>query len=72
MSRAAVVCYLLIARESLAAGDILSVAYGIDVLPENDPYIAESEMLVHALALGTTKEATLLDSMPWCTFCRVF
>jgi hypothetical protein len=63
--------YLLIARESLTAHVILSIAYGIDVLPENDPYVADAETLVDALAIGTTKEATLLDAMPWCTFCRV-
>ena len=55
----------------MAGQVILSIAYGIDVLPENDPYVAGAETLVDALATGSTKEATLLDAMPWCTCCRV-
>ena len=45
---------------------IMSVAYGIDVLPENDPYVADSERMLQALALGSTPEAALLDAIPWC------
>jgi cytochrome P450 len=44
---------------------IMSVAYGIDVLPENDPYVADSEKLLQALAIGSTPEAALLDAIPW-------
>ena len=56
----------------MAAHVILSISYGIDVLPENDPYVADSDKLLDALTIGTTKEATLLDAMPWCIFCPVF
>ncbi|KAH9008693.1 cytochrome P450 [Lactarius deliciosus] len=49
----------------MAGQVILSIAYGIDVLPENDPYVAEAEKMMQALAFGTTKEATLLDLIPW-------
>ena len=45
---------------------IMSVAYGIDVLPENDPYVADSEKMLQALAIGSTPEAALLDAIPWC------
>ena len=55
----------------MAAHVILSISYGIDVLPENDPYMANAEKLVEALAIGTTKEATLLDTMPWCICCPI-
>ncbi|KAN0130025.1 Cytochrome P450 [Lactarius tabidus] len=44
---------------------IMSVAYGIDVLPENDPYVADSEKMLQALAIGSTPEAALLDAIPW-------
>ena len=49
----------------------LSIAYGIDVLPENDPDVESAEALVHAVAVGSTKEAALLDSIPWCTCCYI-
>ncbi|KAF8268440.1 CyP450 monooxygenase [Lactarius quietus] len=44
---------------------IMSIAYGIDVLPENDPYVADSEKMLQALAIGSTQEASLLDAIPW-------
>ncbi|KAH9038268.1 cytochrome P450 [Lactarius hengduanensis] len=44
---------------------ILSIAYGIDVLPENDPYVADAENVMNAFAFSTTKEALLLDLIPW-------
>jgi cytochrome P450 len=44
---------------------ILSAAYGINVLPENDPYVAESETMVQAFVFGSTQEAALLDAIPW-------
>jgi len=57
--------------ESMAGQSILSIAYGIDVLPENDPYVENAEAMGHALAFGSTKEAALLDSIPWCTCCYI-
>ncbi len=50
---------------------ILSIAYGIDVLPENDPSVKNAEALGHASAVGSTKEAALLDLIPWCTCCYI-
>ena len=51
------------------AGQVfLSIAYGINVLPENDPYVADAESVLRALGIATTKEALLLDAIPWCTF----
>ncbi|KAI9467400.1 cytochrome P450 [Lactarius psammicola] len=49
----------------MAGQVILSIAYGIDVLPENDPYVADAENVLHAFAVSTTKEAMLLDLIPW-------
>ena len=51
---------------------IMSIAYGIDVLPENDPYVADAEKMLQALAAGSTQEAALLDSIPWGMCCNVF
>ncbi|KAH9160856.1 hypothetical protein EDB89DRAFT_2034081 [Lactarius sanguifluus] len=44
----------------MAGQVILSIAYGIDVLPENDPYVIDAE-----------NEALLLDSIPWCIYCHL-
>ena len=52
----------------MAGQVILSIAYGIDVLPENDPYVAEAESVLRAVEVGTTKEALLLDLIPWCIY----
>ncbi|KAH8998285.1 cytochrome P450 [Lactarius hatsudake] len=49
----------------MAGQVILSIAYGIDVLPDNDPYVADAEILLRSVAVATTKEAMLLDSIPW-------
>ncbi|KAI9432056.1 cytochrome P450 [Lactarius indigo] len=49
----------------MAGQVILSITYGIDVLPENDPYIADAERLSQSVAIGTSREATLLDTIPW-------
>lgn len=49
----------------------MSIVYGIDALPENDPYVADAEKLLQAFAIGTTQEAALLDAIPWCICCSV-
>jgi len=41
------------------------------VLPENDPYVADAEKVFQSVAVGMTKEARLLDSIPWCICCHV-
>jgi hypothetical protein len=43
---------------------ILSTAYGIDVQPENDPYIEISEKALYALARAGRRGAYLVDSLP--------
>jgi hypothetical protein len=50
----------------MAGQIILSVAYGIDVRPEGDPYVENAENVLHALEIGSAKEATLFDTIPWC------
>jgi hypothetical protein len=51
---------------------IMSITYGIDVLPENDPYVAAAEKMLQALAAGSNQEAAILDAIPWCICCRIF
>jgi hypothetical protein len=50
----------------MAGQTILSVAYGIDVRPEGDPYIENGENVLRALQLGSTYEATVFDTITWC------
>ena len=54
----------------MAGQIILSVAYGIDVRPEGDPYVADAENVLHALQLGSTYEATIFDTITWCNTLR--
>jgi len=46
---------------------VVSIAYGIDAQPENDPYVEGAEMMQKALSAGSTQEAALLDAIPWLT-----
>ena len=49
------------------AGQVtMSMAYGIKVRPEGDPFLGDAENVQRALALGTSKEASLFDTIPWC------
>ncbi|KAJ7142216.1 cytochrome P450 [Mycena epipterygia] len=48
----------------MAGEIIISVAYGIDVLPVNDPYIAVAEKTNHAGIQATTPGRFLVDSIP--------
>jgi len=50
----------------MAGQIILSVAYGIDVRPEGDPYVEDGENVLRALQLGSTQEATIFDMITWC------
>ena len=50
----------------MAGQVIMSIAYGIDVQPENDPYVQGADMMMKAFAAGSTQEAAILDAMPWC------
>jgi hypothetical protein len=49
----------------MAGQIILSVAYGIDVRPEGDPYVENAENVLRALQLGSTHEATIFDTITW-------
>ncbi|KAH9980598.1 cytochrome P450 [Russula compacta] len=49
----------------MAGQVIMSVAYGIQVRPEGDPFLGGAENVLRALALGTSKEASLFDTIPW-------
>ncbi|KAJ6504480.1 cytochrome P450 [Mycena vulgaris] len=47
------------------AGDIImSVAYGINVLPENDPYIELAKEAVHTLVIASVPGRFLVDALP--------
>jgi hypothetical protein len=50
----------------MAGQIILSVAYGIDVRPEGDPFVEDAEKVLQAVILGSTPEATIFDSVTWC------
>lgn len=60
---------LLTTGKCMAGQVILAVAYGVEVRPEGDPFVNDAENMLHALALGTTKEASLFDTIPWCICC---
>ena len=49
---------------SLAGAVIISVTYGIDVLPENDPYIAIAETAMHGMSEATIPGRFLVDFIP--------
>ena len=53
----------------MAGQIILSAAYGIDVRPEGDPYVEQAEKVLQALEVGSTQEAALFDTIPWCNTC---
>ncbi|KAF8193905.1 cytochrome P450 [Mycena galopus ATCC 62051] len=48
----------------MAAMVILSTAYGIDVQPENDPYVDVAEKALHAMACTGNRGSFLVDSLP--------
>ncbi|THU83987.1 cytochrome P450 [Dendrothele bispora CBS 962.96] len=49
----------------LAASTILGIAYGIDVLPSNDPYVEAAENALESLGLGIAPGAFLVESLPF-------
>ena len=49
---------------SLAGATIVSIAYGLDVLPSNDPYIAAAEAGLTTLAKACAPGAFLVDAFP--------
>ncbi|TFK81327.1 cytochrome P450 [Polyporus arcularius HHB13444] len=48
----------------MAGSLILGVAYGIDVQPNNDPYIATAETALHAMSMAGNAGAYLVDYIP--------
>lgn len=50
---------------SLAGSTILSIAYGLKVLPSNDPYIEVAEAGLFSLAKAAAPGAFLVDSLPF-------
>ena len=56
----------------MAGQVILSVAYGIDVRPEGDPFVEDGENMLKAMTFASTKEASLFDTITWRIFCSSF
>ena len=50
--------------DSMAGSLILGVAYGIDVQPKDDPYIATAETALHAMSMAGNAGAYLVDYIP--------
>ncbi|KAF9016760.1 cytochrome P450 [Hymenopellis radicata] len=48
----------------LAGATILGIAYGLDVLPKNDPYIQVAEAGLQSLAQAAAPGAFLVDALP--------
>jgi hypothetical protein len=44
---------------------IISIAYGLDVLPEDDPFIAAAEKGVYPLVVAAVPGTFLVDTFPW-------
>ncbi|KAF9457683.1 cytochrome P450 [Collybia nuda] len=49
----------------MAGGTIISIAYGIEVLPENDPYIEGAESAIKPLVTAGVPGTFLVDAFPF-------
>ncbi|KAI0060062.1 cytochrome P450 [Artomyces pyxidatus] len=49
----------------LGGQTILSIAYGIDVKPRNDPFVATAEETLHSVSLASRIDGSLFDMIPW-------
>jgi hypothetical protein len=56
------------ALHSYSGSIILSIAYGIEVESENDPYVALVEQAMDALNDAARSGVYLVDSLPWLRF----
>ncbi|KAJ6572322.1 cytochrome P450 [Mycena capillaripes] len=56
----------------MAGTVILSTAYGIDILPENDPYVDIAEKALHAMACTGIRGSYLVDSLPFLKYVPEF
>lgn len=57
--------WCLNALSSMAGDEIIKIAYGIDVKPENDPFIATAEHAVNAISATTNAGSYLVDILPF-------
>jgi len=48
-----------------AGETIMSIAYGLSVQPENDPYIQTAEKAIPQFARAAVPGTFLVDSLPW-------
>ncbi|KAK0199540.1 cytochrome P450 [Desarmillaria ectypa] len=53
------------ALNSMAARVVMSITYGIDTLPEGDPFVAAAEDALHAVAVAAIPGTFLVDSLPF-------
>lgn len=49
----------------MAARVIMSITYGIDTLPEGDPFVTAAEDALHTIAMAARPGAFLVDSLPF-------
>ncbi|KAI0033060.1 cytochrome P450 [Vararia minispora EC-137] len=49
----------------MAGQVILRIAYGIDVLAQNDPFVALAEKALHAIMLATSFSGSMFDMLPF-------
>ncbi|KAJ7836626.1 cytochrome P450 [Mycena leptocephala] len=50
--------------QQMVGGLIMSIAYGIDVLPANDPYLKLTHQSMHGLSVAATPGKYLVDAIP--------
>lgn len=48
----------------MAGALIIGVAYGLEVKPKDDPYVATAEKALHAMAMAGNAGSFLVDSIP--------
>ena len=48
----------------MAGSLIIGVAYGLEVQPKDDPYVATAERALHAMAMAGNAGSFLVDSVP--------
>lgn len=48
----------------MAAGQIISVAYGIEIQDRNDPYVVDAEIAVEAFAATANPGSYMVDLLP--------
>lgn len=55
---------LMVVNSSMAAETIMSVAYGLDVQPHDDPYIKVAEHGVEGFSIAAVPGTFLVDALP--------